>query len=83
VPALRPTALPQIVSLASDPSPAVQLQVALTLSDVDDQAAEQAVANLLTDSHAEPALMEDAVLSGMRGRELSFAQRLSKMPQWR
>ena len=82
VPALRPQSLPKIVALASDLSPEVQLQVALTLSDIDDPMAEDAVANLLAASHADPALMEDAVVSGMRGRELTFAQRLLKTPQW-
>ena len=63
-----------MLKLANDEDPGVQLQLGLTLAAVPDPAAEDAVAKLLTSTKAAPDLMRDAVLSGLRGRELEFAE---------
>ncbi|HZK81526.1 MAG TPA: c-type cytochrome [Humisphaera sp.] len=82
VPATRLTAMPTLLKLLDDPDPAVQLQLALTLGGVPDDAAETATARLLTSSAATPGMMRDCVISGLRGRELNFAERLLAHPAW-
>ena len=82
VPALREQGLPEVLKLAGDKSPEVQFQLALTLSNVADPRADEAVAVLLTTTSADLDLMRDAVLSGLRGRELEFAERLLKNLGW-
>jgi len=60
----------------------VQLQLALTLSAVPDPEAEDAVAKLLSSRTVATEIMRDCVISGLRGRELQFCQRLLSMPAW-
>ncbi len=82
VPTLRAQALPQVLKLATDTEPNVQLQLALTLSAISDPAADELLVKFLTSSAAAPELMRDAVISGLRGRELEFAQLLLANPGW-
>jgi mono/diheme cytochrome c family protein/glucose/arabinose dehydrogenase len=82
IPATRPLILPPLLKLMADPDPNVQLQLALTLSAVPDAAAEDAIAKLLTRSTAPTDMVRDCVISGLRGRELEFAERLLTMPTW-
>lgn len=82
VPATRAQALPVILKLLSDTQPDVQLQLALTLSAVPDSDAEAGIAKLLSSSTVAPEIMRDCVMSGLRGRELDFLQRLLALPQW-
>ena len=82
VPATRLTAMPTLLKLLDDPDPAVELQLALTLGGVPDDAAETATARLLTSSAAAPGMIRDCVISGLRGRELNFAERLLAHPAW-
>jgi mono/diheme cytochrome c family protein/glucose/arabinose dehydrogenase len=82
VPAMRAQAMPRLLEMATDPSPIVQLHVAMMLSGIDDPAAENAVIALLSHTRADPAIMRDAVFSGLRGRELKFMQNLMKQQDW-
>ena len=68
--------MPVLLKLLDDPDPGAQLQLALTLSAVPDDAAESAAARLLTSGTAAPDMMRDCVISGLRGRELKFAELL-------
>jgi mono/diheme cytochrome c family protein/glucose/arabinose dehydrogenase len=82
VPTTRAQALPALLKLVSDEDPDVQLQLAVTLAEVPDPAAEDAVVKLLSSKAADPAMMRDAVISGLRGRELDFAEKLLAQPEW-
>jgi mono/diheme cytochrome c family protein len=82
VPATRAQALPEILKLLSDTQPDVQLQLALTLSAVPDAQAEAGVAKLLSSSTVASEIVRDCVISGLRGRELDFLQRLLAKPEW-
>lgn len=72
----REAALDKLLARIEDPSPGVQLQLALTLGMVPSPEAEAGLARLLAASPADPDLLRDAVLSGLRGRELEFTARV-------
>jgi mono/diheme cytochrome c family protein len=74
--------LPKLAKLAEDPSPYVQLQLALSLSASAYPKAEELVAKMLTGGAANAELVRDSVVSGLRGRELEFTERLLKDPAW-
>jgi putative membrane-bound dehydrogenase-like protein len=82
VPATRAETLKFLLPLASHPSADVQLQLVLSIGAIPDPKVEETIATLLTTSAADPDLMRDAVLSGLRGRELEFIQRLVAHPEW-
>jgi len=82
VPATRPQSMPALLKLLDDPDAGMQLQLALTLSAVPDDAAEAATARLLASGAADPDTMRDGVISGLRGRELEFAEFLLTQPAW-
>jgi mono/diheme cytochrome c family protein/glucose/arabinose dehydrogenase len=79
--ATRAQSLPPLLKLASDPDPNVQLQFALTLSNIGAPESDAALISLLTQSANRP-LIRDAVLSGLRGRELDFLQTLLASSDW-
>lgn len=81
VPLTRPEVMPDLLKLESDPAADVQLQLALTLSGIADPDAEAALARAL-EKGADNALIRDAAVSGLRGRELEFIERLLKQPAW-
>ena len=72
----------KLVSLASDTSADVQLQLLLTLGNLPAEKAAPAMLNLLT-RNPESALHRSAALSGLRGRELEFLQQLLATEEWR
>jgi mono/diheme cytochrome c family protein/glucose/arabinose dehydrogenase len=82
VPGVINRLLPKLSALAADPSADVQLQLGLSLSAASDARAEEITARLLSNKVASPDLMRDAVVSGLRGRELEFAERLLTDPAW-
>jgi mono/diheme cytochrome c family protein/glucose/arabinose dehydrogenase len=65
----------EILALADDPSPHVQLQFACTVSGVNKPEALAALSKVLKKNPAEP-FVRDAALSGLRGRELEFLESL-------
>ena len=84
---VRDDTLRALLKLVPDEtSPDVRLQLALTLGAVPVHEAEGALADLLTlddrAGAADPELMRDAVLGGLRGRELEFARRLLERDDW-
>lgn len=83
IPATRPQVLPALTKLVSDPAPTTRVQLLLTLSAVPDPQADDAVAAILESAAGiQPALMRDATLSGLRGRELEFLEKLLARPAW-
>ena len=84
IPATRPEVLPELLKLASDDRPSVGVQLLLTLSGVDDPKADEAVASLIdSTTNVQSSLVRDSIMSGLRGRELQFAQMLLSRPSWR
>ena len=81
-PATRSDALNALLRVANHPAPEVQLQLVLSIGAIPDPKVEETIATLLTTSTADPDLMRDAVLSGLRGRELEFAERLLQRADW-
>jgi mono/diheme cytochrome c family protein/glucose/arabinose dehydrogenase len=78
-PAFRAEILPELAKLADDPDPAVQLQLALTTSAVPAPEAEAIAAKVLAKNIEDP-LIRDAVVTGLRGRELEFITHLTSSP---
>jgi mono/diheme cytochrome c family protein len=77
----RPEILPDILKLAGDMNPTVRLQLALTISEVGLPAADEALARVLDDG--KNAYIRDAAVTGLRGRELEFLQRLLASTEWK
>jgi mono/diheme cytochrome c family protein/glucose/arabinose dehydrogenase len=75
VPATRAEVLPEILKLVDDPAFDVRLQLALTLSSVPEESAMAAVEKIL-EHDGDKLLMREAVLSGLRARELEFLERV-------
>jgi mono/diheme cytochrome c family protein/glucose/arabinose dehydrogenase len=65
----------EILALAEDPSPHVQLQFACTVSGVNKPDATAALSKVIKRNPADP-YVRDAALSGLRGRELEFLESL-------
>jgi mono/diheme cytochrome c family protein len=74
-PGQRATILPAVLKLANDHQPEVRLQFALTISGVGAPEADQAALRVLQESGTN-TYVRDAVVSGIRGRELWFLERL-------
>jgi mono/diheme cytochrome c family protein/glucose/arabinose dehydrogenase len=72
---LRDRALPAVLKLAADPDAAVRVQLALSVASLGLPETDAALARLLAD-HANSPLLRDAVLTGVRGRELDLLTRL-------
>jgi mono/diheme cytochrome c family protein/glucose/arabinose dehydrogenase len=81
-PTTRQQFQPTLLKLAGDPSADVQLQLALTLGAFHETEVQEMVANFLTRSAADDEIMRDAVLSGLRGRELEFTEYLLTREDW-
>jgi mono/diheme cytochrome c family protein len=83
IPATRPEVLPELLKLAADPDPAVQVQLVLTLSSTAEPKADEVITSLLDSNHdIQPATLRDAALSGLRGREVEFLEKLFSRPAW-
>ena len=73
--------LAKLLALADDPSPEVQLQLALSLGEARDPAAEFALATLARKNPTN-TFLPDALQSGIHGRELALLETLLADPQW-
>ncbi len=73
--------LPAVLKLAKDPDPDVRLQFALTVSPLGKPETDDALAELLG-SGADNLYVREAAITGLRGRELEFLQRLLARPEW-
>jgi mono/diheme cytochrome c family protein len=83
IPATRPQVLPQLLKLATDSDPTVRVQLLLTLSAAGDPQADQVVATLLDSSPGvQPAMLRDAALTGLRGREMEFLEKVLPRESW-
>lgn len=74
-------AIEALNKITNDPSPKVNLQLALTLGQLHDRDADDRMASLL-DSDAPNKFLSDAILSGLSGRELDLLERLLRKPSW-
>lgn len=72
----------QVLDLSDSSNIDVQLQLALTLSGIQDGAAEAALSEVLLKGMSSQYI-RDAALSGLGGRELSFLERLAKDAAWK
>ncbi|HEX7858715.1 MAG TPA: c-type cytochrome [Verrucomicrobiae bacterium] len=72
----------KIVSLANDPHFDVQLQVMFTLGEIRINSVERVMLDLLA-RHTENALMRDAAISSLKGRELTFLTNALAHEAWK
>ncbi len=79
--ARRAEILPDVLKLASDPDPAVRLQFALTISPIGTPETDAMMARIMTE-HADSKYVREAIMTGLRGREFDFLQRLVQDPKW-
>jgi mono/diheme cytochrome c family protein len=77
----RDELLADVLALADDANPKVRLQFALSVSAVGIPKTDAVVASMLT-GDAHDRFVRDAVLSGLRARELEFAASLLNDPAW-
>jgi mono/diheme cytochrome c family protein/glucose/arabinose dehydrogenase len=77
----RAKALSAIMSLAEDTQPDVRLQFALTAGAIGTRQSDAALFSILRDEPGQTAL-RDAVIGGLRGRELKFLQELLAGGEW-
>jgi mono/diheme cytochrome c family protein len=77
----RADILPRILTLASDPSPEVQLQAVLTYGEAQDPSKDTALA-LAVRAHPSNKFLRDAFYSGMANRELALIKKLAADPAW-
>jgi mono/diheme cytochrome c family protein len=78
----RSALLPQIMKLADDPQPDVRLQFALTISALGTPQGDAALAKILKESGGANIYIRDAVIGGLRGREMEFLARLLQSSDW-
>ena len=71
----------ELLKRVADPAPEVQLQLALTLGEVKDRRAEEAMARIAL-NHAANPYFRDALLTGLGGRELEFLEHLLADKNW-
>ena len=72
----------KVITLADDSAPEVRLQLALTLGEANDKNADFVMANLAK-SAATNAFLTDAILSGLRGRELELLEKIVGDSSWK
>jgi len=72
----------RILELVHERDPDVQLQLAFTLSTIDDPKAVEGMAFIAQEYSSNPYIRE-ALLTGLGGRELEFLESLSVRPAWR
>ena len=71
----------EILAMAKDSSPEVQLQLMFSLGERKSADAEAAMAEVLN-READNQLVRDAAITGLAGRELAFLKRLFNQPAW-
>lgn len=71
----------KVIILAKSSNPDVQLQAMLTLGELKTPDAEKAMLDLVA-QNSESALMRDAAVSGLAGRELSFLKQMVANLSW-
>jgi mono/diheme cytochrome c family protein len=75
--------LPRLLSLATnDLAPDVQLQLALTLSELTEAPVDEPLLTVLRNASAN-IYIRDGVISGLRGRELEFLEQLLAKADWK
>lgn len=79
---LKDVYLPKLVKLADDRQGDVQLQLALTLGNIPDAPALQAMAKIANQSASNPVI-RDALLAGLWKRELEFLQMVAASSDWK
>src|SRR2546421_700693 len=75
VPATRADVLPEMLKLVEDADFDVRLQLVLTLSAVPEKGADTAVVKIL-ERDGKNVLVREAAISGLRGRELEFLEKV-------
>ena len=75
-------AIEALNKISNDPSPKVNLQLALTLGQLRDRDADDRMASLL-DLDSTNKFLSSAILSGLSGRELDLLERLLQKPTWK
>ncbi len=78
--AKRDQILPDLLKLATDKDPYLRMQFAATVSEVGTPDADAALAKMLGDGNDE--FSRDMAVTGMRGRELEFLEKLLKDSSW-
>jgi putative membrane-bound dehydrogenase-like protein len=73
--------LPAVLKLASDPNADVRLQFCLTISPLGKPETDAAIADVLREG-AENLYVREAAITGLRGRELEFIDRLLARDEW-
>ena len=76
-----PPMLEAVAARVEDPSPAVRLQLAVSLGEAPAETADSALTALLT-RHADQPYLVEAVVSGLHGRELAFLEQLLQEQAW-
>jgi mono/diheme cytochrome c family protein len=71
----------KVIALARDPSIDVKLQVMFTLGELNSPQASAAMLELFT-QNSDNALIRDAAISGLHGREIEFLAQLLAQPGW-
>jgi glucose/arabinose dehydrogenase len=79
--ARRAEVLSDVLKLASDRDADVRLQFALTVSAIGTPETDGICARIMTEN-ADNKYVREAILTGLRGREFDFLQRLMKQPEW-
>jgi mono/diheme cytochrome c family protein/glucose/arabinose dehydrogenase len=77
----RARIMPEVMKLASDPQPDVQLQFALTVGGLGLPQTDSATLALLA-KYPDRPLLRDAVITGLRGRELEYLRALLASGSW-
>ncbi|MEO6436037.1 MAG: PVC-type heme-binding CxxCH protein, partial [Tepidisphaeraceae bacterium] len=72
--------VPDLLQLAGDADPQVKLQFALTVSAIGTKESDAALAIAMKD--VDDRTIRDAAVTGLRSRELDFAERLLSDPAW-
>ena len=70
-----------VLKLVNDKQPDVRLQFALTVSAMTTPESDSAIASMLTDDSGSLRICE-AIVTGVRGREMDVLERLLGQPQW-
>jgi mono/diheme cytochrome c family protein/glucose/arabinose dehydrogenase len=73
--------LRDVANLTDDPAPKVRMQLAASLGEVPPPAADSVLVQLLASASKQPYL-SSAVVSGLKGRELTFLRRLVQTEGW-
>ncbi|MBI5768111.1 MAG: c-type cytochrome [Verrucomicrobia bacterium] len=79
---MRASLVPRLMTLSGDPSPEVQQQLVLTLTQVGDPGLDATLAGIVR-RWAETKFLTDALFSGIYDRELPLLEKLLANPEWK